>query len=133
MTFLSYYVSMETINQAFGIFGVILAVLALVFAWRKSLLNTGFKNWQSTYRIEMNDFKATIRDYISKSDDKTSKTLERIAELYQETHDEIRDQNKVCAIVQSSKRILSKQEKEWRERIEHDIERINLNISKLSK
>ena len=85
------------------------------------------------YRTEMNDFKSTIRDYIAKNDEKNNRTLERIAELYQKTHDEIRDQNKVCAIVQSSKRIISKQEQEWRDRIEKDIDKINLNISELKK
>ena len=84
----------------------------------------------------MDEFKSTIlsmmntiRDIVNQNDERHTKTLDTIARYYQKTHDEIKEQNKICDIVQASKPIIAKQEKEWKQRIENELLRIDKKVT----
>ena len=125
--------NLETLSHIAGVLGLLSIVITSFLAYRKNLLNTGFRNFQDMYRIEMVDFKKTVRDYIANNDKKNSRNIERIVELYGDTRNLIAEQNKICDIVQASKRIITKQEKDWKVRIEKDMNDLIKKVNHINK
>lgn len=124
--------SLETLSHLAGVLGLASIIITAFLAYRKQLLRSGFTSFQDTYRTEMADFKKTVRDYIAINDQRNHENIERIVELYSETRDLIKDQNKVCDIVQSTKPIIEKNEKEWRDRMEKEITELAEKISHIN-
>ena len=140
MIFYLLNISIETLSHIAGIMGLISIIITVMLTWRKHLLTSGFENFQDIYRIEMTEFKTTVREYSGKNDDRHTRTLDRVAELYekiqiqnQEIHDQIIEQNKICDIVQSSKRIISKQETTWKKKIEFDLVELTKKIDHINE
>jgi len=126
----------EGINIIIGVFGFLALLISAYIAHRKRIFDSGFNKFRDLYRVEMDEFKSTIlsmmntiRDIVNQNDERHTKTLDTIARYYQKTHDEIKDQNKVCDIVQASKPIIAKQEKEWKQRIENELLRIDKKVT----
>ena len=81
------------------------------------------------YRIEMTTFKGEVRNYMNKADERHTKTLDRIAELYEKTHKQITEQNLVCKVVQGKKPMEIKAEKAWKQKIEKDLEELDKKVT----
>ena len=122
-------ISLETWSHIVGVLGFISILISGLLTWRKGLLNTGFTKFQDLYRIEMTTFKGEVRGYINKADERHTKTLDRIAELYEKTHNEILAQNLICKVVQGKKPEEMKLEKQWKNRIETELKVLEKKIT----
>ena len=112
-----------------GILGILSIVITGMLAWRKQLFKSGFSAFQDLYRIEMTTFKGEVRNYMNKADERHTRTLDRIAELYEKTHKQITEQNLVCKVVQGKKPIEIKAEKAWKQKIEKDLEELDKKVT----
>ena len=114
-------ISLETWSHIAGVMGLTTTLIFAFLAWRKGLIKMEFSKFQELYTTQMIDFKTEVRGYINKADERNTKTLDHIAELYVKTHNEIVDQNRICDIVQAKKTIITRQERSWRKRIEDEL------------
>jgi len=122
-------ISLETWSHIAGVLGLFAIVASGLLAWRKELLKLGFDKFQDLYRLEMTTFKSEVRGYMNKADERHTKILDRIAELYEKTHNEILAQNMICKVVQGRKPAEVKLEKEWKSRIETELNGLEKKIS----
>lgn len=118
----------EKIELLVGIVGGLIGALAIIFAWRKNLLNIGFETFKETYRQEMSDFKSDVRGYINKNDEKHGQTLERIVELYQQTHREVTSQTNICKVIQAKREGVAKYEDDWKRQIEEELNEVKADV-----
>ena len=132
MTYL-FQLTLEFWSHIAGVLGLVAVAVTGVLAWRKHLLQNSFSTFQIIYRNEMDEFKKTVREYINKNDERHEKTLNRIVELYQKTHDQIIEQGRVCSIVQASKPYQAKMDSEWKNKIEKDLSGVNKKLSDIEK
>ena len=127
--------TLENYSHIAGIAGLLAIVITFILGYRKKLLSAGFqafkdhyKQFQYEIRSEMNDFKATIRGYTAQNDERHTRTLERITELFEQTRETINKQTNVCKMVQVRKEGTYKREKDWKERIEKEITDIYIDV-----
>lgn len=120
-------------SEVIGILGLILAVGSAILAWRKKLLSTGFETFKQTYRIEMDDFKTTIRNYINQNEERHSKTLNRIVELYENTHNEVTSQTNICKVIQARREGNIKFEEVWKKQIEDELNEVREDVRHIKK
>ena len=123
----------EKIELLVGIVGGLIGALAIIFAWRKNLLNIGFETFKETYRQEMSDFKSDVRGYINKNDEKHGQTLERIVELYQQTKDQVAAQTSICKVIQAKREGNTKADDMWRQRIEEELTEVQNDVRHIKK
>lgn len=141
------------IDQIVGILGFLLAVLSAVLIWRKRLLNTGFEAFKETYRTEVKEFKVTItndmadfksairnemadfrdtmRGYINQNEERHTKALNRVVELYTETHKEVTNQTGICRVIQAKREGTIKYEDEWKKQIEEELTEIKSDVKRI--
>lgn len=125
-----------SLEQAAAITGVLLTIFSVILVWRKNLLSMGFNAFKEDYRlfqqnlrIEIDDFKDTVREYINQNEDRHQRTLERITELYTQTARAIDKQSNACKMVQVRKEGTYKREKEWKEKIEKELDELDRKVS----
>ena len=122
-----------------GIMGTALAIVSIILIWRKGLLESGFKSFQTTYRIEMDvfkdsinsgilDFKKDVRGYISSHHEENNKKFDRIIELYEQTHKEVSSQTNICRVIQGKKEGVSFYEQEWKRQIEQELNEVKEDV-----
>ena len=129
ITVLSVSLTLEMWSHVAAILGLISTIAFALLAWRKNLLKSGFSHFQDLYKTEMTDFKIEVRRYISQADQNNKVTLEKMADLYVKTHNEIMEQNRLCGLIQSKKPYEAKEEKEWKDNIENKLRILNEKIS----
>ena len=132
--------TLENYSHIAGILGLLSIVITLILGYRKKLLSAGFEAFRDQYKLfqqeirsEMNEFKTTVRDYINQNDERHSRTLERITDIFEQTQDSIRKQTNVCKMVQVRKEGAFKREKDWKERIEKEITDIYVDVEHIKK
>jgi len=132
--------TLENYSHIAGILGLLSIVITLILGYRKKLLSAGFEAFRDQYKLfqqeirsEMNEFKTTVRDYINQNDERHSRTLERITDIFEQTQDSIRKQTNVCKMVQVRKEGAFKREKYWKERIEKEITDIYVDVEHIKK
>jgi len=129
----------DILGLILSVIGTLLAVGAAVLAWRKKLLQTGFSDFKESYRseinefrhsarIEMDDFKTTVRNYINQNEERHAKTLNRIVELYEQTHREVTTQTGMCRIIQAKREGTTKYEDEWKKQIEQELDEVRNDV-----
>ena len=122
-------IALETWSHIAGVVGLVMTVLSAVLIWRKELLKAGFNQFRDLYITEMLDFKTEIRRYISKSDDAHSRTIKRIAELYEKTHEDVRQQTINCNLIQTKKPLIEEHENEWKAKMENRFDEMRKQIT----
>jgi len=123
--------TLENYSHIAGVAGIISIVITFILGYRKKLLMTGFNTFKDNYnlfrqeiRSEMIDFKTTIRDYINQNDERHTRTLERVTQIFDDTQKAICKQTNACKMVQVRKEGASKRDSEWKERIEKEVKDI---------
>ena len=81
----------------------------------------------------MYDFKAEVRRYMSQSDERYTKTLNRIADLYQEIHNKIMEQNNLCSLVQMQKPSEQRKEDKWKANVEAELKALDKKITHIEE
>ena len=125
-------VNLESLSHVAGVIGVLATIGAIFLTYRKNLLTTGFKNFQDMYRLEMNDFKTTVRDYINTNDQRHTRHLERIVEMHAETLSQITELKKNAEVMVETKRVTNAAKQEWKARVEKDLEKLSKQVSQLN-
>jgi len=127
--------TLENYSHIAGIAGLLAIIITFILGYRKKLLSTGFtmfkdhyNSFQNEIRAEMADFKTTVRDYINQNDERHTRTLERITEIFEQTQKSINKQTNVCKMVQVRKEGTLKREQDWKDRIENEIKDIYIDV-----
>jgi phage-related protein len=128
-------ISLETWSHIVGVIGFIMMLISVIIAWRKKIFKSGFMGFQDVYRADMaiydakmNDFKTEIRNYINKSDERHTRTLDRIAELYEQTHNDINRQIRVCDVIQATKEGADQANEVWKKSMDVNLQKLEKRI-----
>jgi len=130
---------LEHTNLIFDIICGIIAVGAVILAWRKKLLNTGFETFKETYRVEMDAFKAIIQakvvDIIGSSNkhmDENRKNYERMVQVQGEILEQVKAQSSTCRIIQARREGLTKADEMRLTKIESELRSIKKNVDHIT-
>ncbi len=137
---LAFAMNLEVLGQIGGLIGVLSAVFFAFMSYRKKLLRTGFDAFRNQYRSEMDDFKEFIRSDINmfremanKNDERHTRIMERIVELYEKTSKSVEDQSTVCKILRSSTLNEKKLEDQWKRNIKSELAQVKEDVSAIKK
>ena len=137
---LAFAMNLEVLGQIGGLIGVLSAVFFAFMSYRKKLLRTGFDAFRNQYRSEMDDFKEFIRSDINmfremanKNDERHTRIMERIVELYEKTSKSVEEQSTVCKILRSSTLNEKKLEDQWKRNIKSELAQVKEDVSAIKK
>ncbi len=137
---LAFAMNLEVLGQIGGLIGVLSAVFFAFMSYRKKLLSTGFDAFRNQYRSEMDDFKEFIRSDINmfremanKNDERHTRIMERIVELYEKTSKSVEEQSTVCKILRSSTLNEKKLEDQWKRNIKSELAQVKEDVSAIKK
>ena len=133
-------INLETLSHIGGIVGVVAALFFAYLGHRKKLLNTGFTAFRTQYRQEMDDFKNNIlsnvnlfRKMMDKNDERHSKTLDRIVELYEGTHNSVKDQANTCKLIRVERAGDKKVEDAWKTNMKKELHQVQEDVAHMKK
>ena len=130
---LVFVMNLEMLSHIGGLIGVASALFFGFMAYRKKLLNTGFTAFRTQYRQEMDDFKDNILTNMNKNDERHSKTLNRIVELYEGTHDSVREQANTCKLIRVESAGAKKLEDSWKRNIKSELDQVQKDVAHMKK
>lgn len=126
-------ITLETWSHISGVMGIIAVIVTSILTWRKGLLKNGFDHFQEIYVIQMTEFKKTVRDYVNQNDARNSRTLDRVAELYEKTHVEIEKYVRAFDIFQERTKVEKIEEENWKRRVDKDLKLLTQKIDHIDK
>ena len=137
---LAFAMNLEVLGQIGGLIGVLSALFFAFMSYRKKLLNTGMDEFRNQYRSEMDDFKEFIRSDINmfremanKNDERHTRIMEKIVELYEKTSKSVEEQSTVCKILRSSTLNEKKLEEQWKRNIKTELVQVKEDVSDIKK
>jgi hypothetical protein len=124
---------MEVLSYFAGVIGTLLALMSGMLVWRKNLLNSGFEKFRELYRVEMDDFKTTVRGFINSNEQEHRKTYNRIVELFEQTHKEVTSQTTICKIIQTRREGSTKIDDLWKDHIKKELDEVREDVRRIKK
>ena len=132
--------SLETLSHIAGIVGLIAVIFTFFLAYRKKLLNTGFSLFRNQYRIEMDEFKRHIlndisiyRDIMNRNNEQNTKAMNRIVELYENTHNSVKEQASTCKLIRVESSGAKKLEDVWKKNIKSELDQVQRDVAHMKK
>ena len=127
-------------SQIVGIIGVCLALFSAFLIYKKKLLMSSFDSFRNSYRIEMDDFKRnvlamvnTFREMSNKNDERHTRALERVVDIYEKTEKAVQSQANMCELLQVKKEGDVKLENVWKAKITKDLNQVQEDVRTLKK